>query len=75
MKNNFLPNITKDLFVFLLKRQNVYLPIKLWIETTSRCNLECRLCANKDLPLNQKGDLGFELYKKIIDEAKNFVLT
>ncbi len=73
-KITFYLTLPKIYLSFLLKRQKCgYLPIKLWIETTSRCNLECRLCANKDLPLNQKGDLSFELYKKIIDEAKNFV--
>jgi len=53
------------------KRKEVlgYMPSRLWIETTSRCNLACTLCINKAIPPNQKKDMDFSLYKKIIDEA------
>jgi len=50
-----------------------YLPIRLWIELSSRCNLKCRLCINKDIPSHLKGDIDFDLYKKIIDEVKDYV--
>jgi len=50
-----------------------YPPLKLWIETSSRCNLACSICLNKDLEQNQKGDMDFNLYREIIDEAKDFV--
>ncbi len=45
-----------------------YYPVRIWIELSSRCNLKCRFCVNKDLPSSQKGDMDFNLYKKIIDE-------
>ena len=57
----------------LRKRHCPYLPVRLWVETSSRCNLACRLCVNKDVPKELKGDISFELYKKIIDEAKDFI--
>ncbi|MFZ0034629.1 MAG: radical SAM protein [Sedimentisphaerales bacterium] len=50
-----------------------YMPVRLWIEPTSVCNLRCVMCPNKDLPKEQKGFMDFELFKKIVDEAKDFV--
>jgi radical SAM protein with 4Fe4S-binding SPASM domain len=50
-----------------------YMPVRLWIEPTSVCNLRCVMCPNKDLSKAQKGFMDFELFKKIIDEAKGFV--
>jgi len=47
-------------------------PVRLWIELSSRCNLKCRLCVNKDIPQHLKGDIDFDLYKKIIDEVKDY---
>ncbi len=44
-----------------------YFPIRIWIELSSRCNLKCRFCVNKILPADQKGDMSFDLYKRIID--------
>jgi radical SAM protein with 4Fe4S-binding SPASM domain len=54
------------------KRKCGYLPVRLWIETSSRCNLECRLCVNKDVDPGLKGDMDFGLYKKIIDQIKDY---
>ena len=67
-------HLAKIYFNFLSARQSLgYLPAKLWIETASRCNLSCILCPNKDLDKKQKGDMDFDLYKKIIDGSKDFV--
>jgi radical SAM protein with 4Fe4S-binding SPASM domain len=58
------------------KRKKVrlsYLPVRLWIEPTSVCNLRCIMCPNKDLEKSQKGFMEFELFKKIVDEARGFV--
>jgi len=61
-------------FSYIFKKQKVsYLPIRLWVETSSRCNLKCRLCVNKDMPINMKGEMNFKLYKKIIDEVKDYI--
>ncbi|MFP4019703.1 MAG: radical SAM/SPASM domain-containing protein [Bacteroidales bacterium] len=49
-----------------------YLPIRLWIEPTTYCNLKCVMCPNKDLPKSDKGNMDFELYKKLIDEVKDY---
>jgi len=50
-----------------------YMPIRLWIEPTSVCNLACVMCPNKDLPSEQKGFMDFGLFRKIVDEAKDFI--
>lgn len=50
-----------------------YPPYRLWIEPTSMCNLKCPMCGNKDLDEKQLGMMDFELFKKIIDESKDFV--
>jgi len=50
-----------------------YLPVRLWVEPTSYCNLTCVMCPNKDLDKSQKGYMDFELFRKIIDEASRFV--
>lgn len=50
-----------------------YLPIRLWIEPTSFCNLKCVMCPNKDLDRKDKGYMTFDLFRKVIDEAKNFI--
>ena len=48
------------------------LPIRLWIESSQRCNLACVMCPNKDIPKDEKGLMDLRLYQKIIDEAKEF---
>jgi len=50
-----------------------YYPSRIWIESSSRCNLKCRFCVNKDLPPDMKGDMDFNLFKKIIDEISGKV--
>ena len=49
------------------------LPIRLWIEPVSTCNLRCVMCPNKDLPDGDRGFMDFELFCKVIDEARDFV--
>ncbi len=55
------------------KSRNVPLPIRLWVEPSSACNLSCVMCLNKDLAKSEKGFMDFDVFKKIIDEASGFV--
>ena len=73
-RTRHLLNLVKIFFSYL-KRKEIpgYMPSRLWIETTSRCNLACGMCINKDMPSSQKKDMDFNLYKKIIDEADGAV--
>lgn len=50
-----------------------YLPVRLWIETTSICNLRCVMCPNKDLKKEEKGFMDPALFRKIVDEARGFI--
>lgn len=58
------------------RRQAVlhHLPLRLWIETASCCNLRCVMCPNKDVAAADKGLMPLELFQKIIDQARHFVL-
>jgi radical SAM protein with 4Fe4S-binding SPASM domain len=50
-----------------------YMPVRLWVEPTSHCNLACIMCPNKDLPKDKKGYMDFGLFRRIIDQAKDSV--
>lgn len=73
-RTRHLLRLAKIFFSYLKKREVPgYMPSRLWIETTSRCNLACSQCLNKDMPASQKKDMDYDLYKKIIDEAAGAV--
>ena len=50
------------------------LPLRLWIETASCCNLRCVMCPNKELAAANKGLMDLALFQKIIDQARHFAL-
>ncbi|MBT7066445.1 MAG: radical SAM protein, partial [Verrucomicrobia bacterium] len=55
------------------KRETVHsMPVRLWIETSTLCNLECTMCPNKDLPAENKAIMDLDLFEKIVDEASSF---
>lgn len=69
-----LSNLANIYFSYISRKEKCnYLPVRLWIETSARCNLACRLCVNKDIDASFKGDMDFGLFKKIIDEAGDYV--
>lgn len=47
-------------------------PLRLWVEISSRCNLRCAFCPNKDLPAGQKGDMDWALFRNVIDQGRAF---
>ena len=47
------------------------LPVRLWIESTSRCNLKCGYCPNKDVAKEDHGFMDFGLFTSIIDQNVN----
>jgi radical SAM protein with 4Fe4S-binding SPASM domain len=52
-----------------------YPPLKLHLEPTSVCNLRCPMCPQAiDAVKGDTGYIDIDLYKKIVDEAKDFVL-
>lgn len=42
------------------------------IEPTNYCNYKCIMCPNKNYQKNQKGHMNLGLFKKIVDEIKNY---
>lgn len=51
-----------------------YLPVKMDIEPTSRCNLKCEMCLMKDWDNGGRAkDLSFEDFKYIIDEQYGLI--
>lgn len=50
-----------------------YGPLRLWVEPTSFCTLQCVMCPNKDLTTEERGFMELDLFRKIIDEASAFV--
>ena len=50
-----------------------HFPTFLWIEPTNRCNLECIICPNRLIPKHDTGFMEWDLFKKTVDEAKDFV--
>ena len=47
------------------------LPVRLWIESTSRCNLKCGYCPNKDVVKEDHGFMDFGLFTSISDQVKD----
>ncbi len=48
------------------------MPIRLWVETSARCNLRCEMCVNRDFPDEKKCVMDMGLFTKIVDESKHF---
>jgi MoaA/NifB/PqqE/SkfB family radical SAM enzyme len=47
-------------------------PLRLWVELSSRCNLRCPVCPNRDLPGADKGDMSWLLFKHVVDQGYEF---
>ena len=69
-----LSNLSNIYFSYISRKEKCnYLPVRLWVETSARCNLACRLCINKDIDASLKGDMDLGLFKKIIGDACGYV--
>ncbi len=49
-----------------------YMPSVAWIEPTNVCNLKCIMCPNSVIAQKNPGFMDMDLYRKIIDEGKDF---
>ena len=60
---------------YWLRKQTVvgYMPYRLWIEPTNRCNLACTMCPNQSFSKKDLGMMDFQLFQSIIDQAQNSV--
>ena len=50
-----------------------YYPFRLWIEPTNHCNLRCAMCPNSSERAKKKCLMELSLFKRIVDEAQEFV--
>ncbi|MBU0999522.1 radical SAM protein [Patescibacteria group bacterium] len=48
------------------------LPTLLWIEPTNKCNINCIMCPNSEIPKDKLGFMEWDVYTKIIDEIKDY---
>ncbi len=47
-------------------------PIRLWVEITNYCNLECVFCPSNKIPTYQKGFMSMETFQTIVDQISIF---
>ena len=46
-----------------------YSPTRVWVEASSRCNLQCSFCGNSQLPEQDRGFMDLDLFRGLADEA------
>ncbi len=49
------------------------MPTRMWVELSARCNLRCVMCPNKDMDESAKGLMSWDVFKKTVDEAAEFI--
>ena len=49
------------------------LPLRLWVETSTRCNLRCPMCPNRDLPPEARTVMSLDLFKTVVEQARGVV--
>jgi radical SAM protein with 4Fe4S-binding SPASM domain len=75
-KASFSPRWIKNRIRLLrsyLKRETISrgFPVELALEITNHCNANCIMCPRQKMT-REKGFMAFELFKKIVDEAKEY---
>ncbi len=74
-RKKFGTRLVQIAYHYWLKKQVEvpYMPYRLWIEPTNRCNLSCVMCPNKEFKKEELGFMDFKLFKKIVDEAQGWI--
>ncbi len=74
INNLVLSNVSRYISNFTHKSLVWGYPTAVMIEPTNICNLKCPLCPSGNGTLKRaKGYMSFELFKKVIDEVKDYV--
>ena len=63
-----LGQISASYGIFRQKRVS-HFPYRLWIEPTNRCNLACVMCPNHEFKKDDLGNMDWDLYTSLIDQA------
>ncbi|MHA1543146.1 MAG: radical SAM protein, partial [Candidatus Hodarchaeales archaeon] len=70
---NKLITLIRILWAFNRRKTRLsYFPVRLWIESTNICNLNCPLCPNDSIVAEKKGFMDLDLFKRLVDEISNF---
>mgnify|MGYP003730924787 CR=1 FL=1 len=78
-KRSLLRNLRKLSLIYYHYRVHTisvpYLPIYVGIETSGLCNLRCVMCPHgqEQYRSHRRGHMSFDLFRRVIDEAKIFV--
>ncbi len=73
MKTPALFRLSRSLMNYKRRSEVVQsMPVRLWVETSAMCNLECIMCPNKELPSDKLSIMDLDLFEKIVDEARGF---
>lgn len=69
-----MPRYISSYLAFLRRKARLsYRPFFLGIETSGICNLRCVMCPHGMEPQRKRGIMSFDMFKKVIDEARGFV--
>lgn len=70
-KRRGIKYLTKRFFLLALQKLSVriYYPNTIEIETTTRCNLNCKMC-DHSWRVDKKGNMSLENFKEIVDQFK-----
>ncbi len=55
------------------QEQCAYPPTRMWVESTSHCNLKCSFCGNRLLTAEQRGSMDMDLFHELADQASGRV--
>lgn len=49
------------------------LPLRLWVEASTLCNLRCPMCPNRDLPREARSVMSLGLFKSVVEQSRGVV--
>lgn len=49
------------------------MPLRLWVETSTRCNLRCPMCPNRELPSESRTIMPMSLFTSVVDQVRGIV--
>lgn len=69
-----LARLTRTLAAYRRRRAIVgHRPLRLWVETSNRCNLQCTVCPQSSDRISPRGEMDFGLYEQLIGQVAGWV--
>lgn len=50
-----------------------YPPLRMWVETTNRCNLRCSVCPNATDTVSERGEMDMEVFGTVLEQIRGKV--